>query len=422
MVGANRLYLDNAATSFPKPPGVAEAVARFLRDSGGSAGRGAYREAREAGEIVAKCRRALTNLVGAPSADHVVFSLNCTDALNLAIRGVLEPVLMREQEAHLITTDMDHNSVLRPTRALEERWGGRLRVTRLDADPTTGAIDPADLRAALSPSTRLVAISHASNIAGTIQPIRAMGALCREAGVPFLVDAAQSMGHVPIDFEADAIDLLAFPGHKGLLGPLGTGGLIMRPGMERIIATVREGGTGSRSEHDAHPTDLPDKYEPGSHNLPGIAGLLAAVQWIAHQTVASIRAHEIELIEAFFGALRAEDGAMPAGLRILGPTDARHRIGVISVTIDGMPPSRVSDVLEDRFSVLTRSGLHCAPRAHRTFGTDPESAPAGCSGATRFSFGPFVTVDQARFAGDSLRTITREHAESAIGAAASNAG
>lgn len=421
MVGSQRLYLDNAATSFPKPPGVVEAVTRFLRSSGGSAGRGAYREAREAGEIVAACRRALVDLVGAPSADHVVFSLNCTDALNLALRGVVEPILMREESAHIITTDLDHNSVLRPTNALESRWGGRLRITRLAGDPRTGLVDPDDLRAALTPETRVVAVSHASNIAGTIQPIRAMGAVCRENSVPFLIDAAQSMGHVPIDFEADGIDLLAFPGHKGLLGPLGTGGLILRPGIERIIATVREGGTGSRSEHDTQPQDLPDKYEPGSHNLPGIAGLLAAVEWIAERTVGAIRAHEIEQIEAFFAGVRDGDGAMPQNLRVLGPTDARARIGVISVVIDGVPPGAVSEALEDRFGVLTRSGLHCAPRAHATFGTDPESAGARCAGATRFSFGPFVTTDQARFAGASLRTIAMEHVEAGVGAAASGA-
>lgn len=410
--------MDNAATSFPKPPGVAEAVSRFLRESGGSAGRGAYREAREAGEIVAECRRALVDLVNAPSAEHVVFSLNCTDALNLALRGVLEPVLMGDERAHLITTDMDHNSVLRPSRSLEERWGGQLRVTRLPADPATGRVDPADLREAITPDTRLVAVSHASNVAGTIQPIGAMGAICRAHRVPFLVDAAQSMGHVPIDFEEMGIDLLAFPGHKGMLGPLGTGGLIMRAGMERIIATVREGGTGSRSEHDAQPCDLPDKYEPGSHNLPGIAGLLAATRWIAERTVDRIRAHEIELIEAFFAGLTDGSGELPEHVRVLGPMDPPARIGVICIVIDGVPPGEVSDVLEKRHGVLTRSGLHCAPRAHRTFGTDPESAPAGCVGATRFSFGPFLSVDDVRRAGAAVREIAAQRAGASRAAAA----
>jgi selenocysteine lyase/cysteine desulfurase len=312
---------------------------------------------------------------------------------------------------------MDHNSVLRPTRTLEARWGGRLRVTRLAGDPETGAIDPPDLRAAITPQTRLVAVSHASNVAGTIQPIAALGAVCRSAAVPFLVDAAQSMGHVPIDFEADAIDLLAFPGHKGLLGPLGTGGLIMRPGMERSIATVREGGTGSRSEHDAQPDELPDKYEPGSHNLPGIAGLLEAVRWIAGQTVERIRAHEIGQIEAFFAGLRGGDAEWPRNIRVLGPSAAHHRIGVICIVIDGVPPGRVSEILEDRFGVLTRSGLHCAPRAHRAMGTDPDSAAPGRAGATRFSFGPFLTEDQVRFAGASVRTIALEFARSGSGAA-----
>lgn len=411
-----RVYLDNAATTFPKPPEVADAVARFLRESGGSAGRGAYREAREAGAIVAACREELAGLVRAPSADHVIFSLNCSDALNLAIRGMVEPALMRGKPAHIITTEMDHNSVLRPVNALIARWGERLTQTRIPGDPRTGAIDPADIRAAIRPETRLVAIAHVSNVAGTIQPIGAIGRICRERAVPYLVDVAQSLGHVPVDFESDAIDLLAFPGHKGLLGPLGTGGLILRPGLERALATIREGGTGSRSELDTQPEFLPDKYEPGSHNLPGIAGLHAAVRWIRAKTVDAIRAHEIELIETFFGALREPTGEVPVGVRVLGPVKPAHRVAVISVVIEGLAPATVSAHLEDRFGILTRSGLHCAPLAHRTFGRDPQTVGQASMGATRFSFGPFNTVGEADRAARALATIAAEHAFGKIGA------
>jgi len=411
-----RVYLDNAATSFPKPPGVAEAVDRFLRTSGGSAGRGNYREAREAGTIVAACRAELAALVGAPSADHVIFTLNCSDALNLAIRGMVEPALIRGKSAHVVTTDMDHNSVLRPVNALAARWGERMTQTRIAGDPRTGRIDPEDVRAAIRPETRLVAIAHASNVAGTIQPIREIGQICRSTAVPFLVDVAQSLGHVPVDFEDDAIDLMAFPGHKGLLGPLGTGGLIMRPGLERALATVREGGTGSRSELDTQPEFLPDKYEPGSHNLPGIAGLLEAVRWIRARTVDAIRAHEIELVEAFFSTLREPTGETVAGIRILGPMDPSHRVGVISVVVDGVSPATVSAHLEDRFGMLTRPGMHCAPLAHRTFGRDPQTVGQASMGATRFSFGPFNTVDQIARSARALATIAAEQAYGRVGA------
>ncbi|HXE55081.1 MAG TPA: aminotransferase class V-fold PLP-dependent enzyme, partial [Tepidisphaeraceae bacterium] len=239
-----RLYLDNAATSFPKPPGVTEAMVRYATELGASAGRGAYREAVETGSLITECRRRLNRLFNGQNPDHFIFTLNCSDGLNLAIKGLIDP---REQ-SHAICTQIDHNSILRPLRAMEEY--GWIETTRAPIDPGTGLVYPDDIRRAIRPDTRLIALTHASNVTGTLQPIREIGRIAREAGVPLVVDAAQSAGHVPIDLQADGIDLLAAPGHKALLGPLGTGFLYIRAGLETQLRPLKEGGTGSISEQD----------------------------------------------------------------------------------------------------------------------------------------------------------------------------
>ena len=248
--------MDNAATSFPKPPGVLEAMTRYATELGASPGRGAYAEAREAGRLMLECRQRLCRLIGADESkpEHIIFTLNTTDALNLAIRGILLHPRCRSGKAHIITTWLDHNSVLRPYNALADQIG--VEQTRVACDPQTGLVDPNDIRRAVRPETCLIAVVHGSNVTGTLQPVREIGRIAREHDIAFVVDAAQSMGHVPIDVEADCIDLLAFPGHKGLLGPLGTGGLYIRPGIESRLVTSREGGTGSRSEMDSQPEDL----------------------------------------------------------------------------------------------------------------------------------------------------------------------
>lgn len=257
----DRIYLDNAATSFPKPEGVLAAMAAYATEVGASPGRGSYAESRLGAAILRRCRERLCELFGGASPDHVAFTHNCTDALNLAIHGLVKGVRRREpgRPIHIVTTAMDHNSVLRPCNDL--RADG-VEVTRIPADGE-GFIDPRDIARAIRPDTRLVAMVHASNVTGTLQDVGVVGEACRSRGVPLLVDAAQSLGHVPVDVEAMGIDLLAFPGHKGLMGPPGTGGLYLRPGMEALVEPVRQGGTGSRSESDTQPTDLPDRYEPG---------------------------------------------------------------------------------------------------------------------------------------------------------------
>jgi selenocysteine lyase/cysteine desulfurase len=245
-------------------------------------------------------------------------------------------------------------------------------------------------------------VTHASNVSGTLQPVGAIGPLCRERGIPFLVDASQSIGHVELDVRALAIDLLAFPGHKGLLGPLGTGALYIRPGWERVLHPLREGGTGSASERDVQPDDLPDCYEAGSHNMPGIVGLSEGVHYVLQRGASALRAHESRLIRLFLEAWRPE--AAPPGLRLLGPLDARDRTGVFAVTHAEIPTLLFAEMLEQQHGILTRAGLHCAPLAHRTFGTAP---PAG-DGAVRFSLGPFVNEDDVCHAIDAVQQICEE--------------
>lgn len=388
-----RLYLDNAATSFPKPRGVLEAMQHYYTELGASPGRGGYAESIEAGRLMTECRRSICKLLGSPAApEHVVFTLNCSDALNLAIKGLFDLSQLGGKGGHAVCTDLDHNSILRPLNALADR--GVISVTRVPVDSKTGLVDPDAVRRAVRPDTKVIAITHASNVTGTVQPLRALGHVAREMAVPFVVDAAQSCGHVPIDVVADCVDLLAAPGHKFLMGPLGTGFLYLRPGMEKILRTLKEGGTGSVSENDRHPDFLPDKYESGSHNAPGIIGLLAGVNWVLDQTVAKLHAHDQTLVRTFLeGVSRCE------GLTYFGPQGVANRIGVFSVRVGDYAPHELSALLESHFGLLTRSGLHCAPHAHRTIGT----AEAG--GATRLSFGPFLMPQDIKFAADALAEV-----------------
>jgi cysteine desulfurase/selenocysteine lyase len=390
-----RLYMDNAATSRPKPAPVLEAMCRYATELGASAGRGAYSEAIETGELMSECRRRLNRLFHGERAEHFVFTLNCSDALNLAIKGLVGPD--EGERGHAICTHIDHNSILRPLHALESR--GWIRQTRVPVDSSSGLVDPDDIRKAIRPDTRLIAITHASNVTGTVQPVREIGRIAREHGIPFVVDAAQSAGHVPIDVREDNIDLLAAPGHKALMGPLGTGFLYVRPGVEKILRTIREGGTGSVSEQAVQPEFMPDKYEPGSHNAIGIIGLSEGVRWVSEQTVQKLASHELDLVRSFIEGVSDVEG-----LTYYGPQGVRNRIGVFSVRIDGYEPHELSAILESHYGILTRSGIHCAPLAHEAIGT------AATGGTTRLSFGPFLSVQDVKFATDALAEIAAARA------------
>lgn len=399
-----RIYLDNAATSFPKPPGVYRAMLRYATRVGASPGRGQYAESREGARIIRQCRERLNRLINGENPDHIIFTLNTTDALNLAIKGAIRARRLVEPASplHVVTTAMDHNSVLRPFRALADEG---IEVTHVAADPATGVVDAAAVAQALRPHTVLAAVLAASNVSGAIQPVAAIGDVCRRAGVLFLVDAAQALGHIPADVRDLRADLLAFPGHKGLLGPQGTGGLYVRPGVENRLATTREGGTGAWSESDRHPDAMPQRFEAGSHNTIGIAGLAAAAAWLLDRGIDSVRRHELALIREAIDTLReggcriegGEPGSGPyVGLRLLGPGDADSRVGVFAFTHDALDPAEMAAILEQQFGVLVRSGLTCAPMAHDTFGT---------SGALRMSIGPFTTRDDLLAALSALRDL-----------------
>lgn len=387
----DRLYLDNAATSFPKPPGVIAAMRAYAEDVGASAGRGAYLETLESGRIIGDCRRRLTRLIGAETPEQIVFTLNGTAALNQAIKGLVH-ALPPSAPCHVVTTTMEHNSVLRPLEALKASH--RIEVTHVAADSRTTVVRADDVIAAICPETRLICLTHASNVTGALQPIEAVGRETQRRGIPFLVDAAQTAGHIPIDVEVMGVDLLAVPGHKGLMGPLGTGALYIRKGLEDRLATLVEGGTGSISERPVQPNFMPDKFESGSHNAIGIAGLAAALEWIESRAVERLRDHDRELSRRFL-----ERTADIPGLTVFGPHDAESRVAVFSICLEGFEPQELSAVLESEFGVLTRSGIHCAPRAHETIGTHADG------GTTRISFGAFNSLDDVDRCIAGLQTI-----------------
>lgn len=467
-----RVYLDNAATSFPKPPAVWDAVVRFATQNGSSPGRGQYAESREGARLITQCRERLSVLLhdedasAARFASRVVFTLNTSDALNLAIKGVVRAKRLREglgTPIRLITTAMDHNSVLRPYAALAEEGAS---VVHVEPDPRTGLVSERALEAALRANAQhavklgettlggvkldevklievragaptLVALNWVSNVSGTIQPIEGLVKVAKSFGAPVLVDVAQGLGHLPFDVRRVGCDLVAFPGHKGLLGPQGTGGLWIAPGFEAFVATTREGGTGSIAELDAQPTSMPERYEAGSHNTVGIAGLSEGVQWLLTRGVANVRQHELALITLMVDLLTqagatftdqsppgvgddaplgfqhhgaeqqafAGTSAPLAGVRVLGMRDANARTGTFSLVHPELSAPELAALLEQQSGVLVRAGIHCAPLAHRAFGTLDYASGRG---ALRMSLGPFVTEDDVRHAVASLCSICEQ--------------
>ncbi len=360
-------YFDNAATTFPKPESVYVAIDQFLRTRAGNPGRGAHRLSLAASETVDETRTLLARLFHVSDPSRVLFAMNTTDALNLALHGVLRP------GDHVVTSSMEHNAVIRPLCALQEQG---VQVTRVQC-ARDGSLDPNQIAEAMNAKTRLVALIHASNVTGTILPIASVGALVRERGALFLVDAAQTAGVLPIDVEAMNIDLLAFPGHKGLLGPSGTGGLVV--GERVALRPIRQGGTGTRSEEERQPTGLPEGFETGTLNSAGIAGLGAGVRFVLEHGTETIHAHECRLVQRLLKGL----AAIP-GLRIYGPADSTRQVGVVSVRLDHWEPTDVGVALDQDYDIAVRTGLHCAPAAHRTIGTLPE-------GTVRLAPGYFTT-------------------------------
>jgi len=378
-----RIYLDNAATSYPKPESVYAAVDRYQRDLGVAIGRGSSRDAVQGKRIVDRCRQRIAQLLGGTSPDHVILTSNGTDSLNLALHGLCRP------GDHVVTTTLEHNSVLRPLRWLQDHRG--VTVTRLEPGPS-GAIDPCQVREALRPQTRLLAIQHVSNVTGRVQPIADLCAVARAAGVLTLVDAAQSAGHIPVKMSEWSVDLLACPGHKGLLGPLGTGVLILRPGLEEHLEPVRQGGTGSQSEDDHQPDTLPDRYESGNHNGPGLAGLAEGVAWVIEKTVEVLEATERQQVQELVARLRA----IP-GLTVYGHEPDARSTGVVSVNLEGYAPHEVASILDESFGIQVRAGLHCAPGAHAFLKTRERG------GTVRLSLGPWISTTELAAVADAFR-------------------
>ncbi|HEY9076436.1 MAG TPA: aminotransferase class V-fold PLP-dependent enzyme [Anaerolineaceae bacterium] len=380
------VYLDNPATSFPKPPEVLRAMTAFTENVGANPGRSGHRLSIESARIVYAAREAIAEMFHAPDPTRIIFGQNVTDAINLALMGLLHP------GDHVITSSMEHNAVMRPLRALEQT-GVTLSVIPCAPD---GSLDPQLLENAIRPETVLIVINHASNVNGTILPARAAGAIATRRGLLFLCDVAQTGGILPIDMQADGIDLLAFTGHKGLYGPMGTGGLIIgeRVDLHRL-KPLRRGGTGSRSELEIQPEFLPDRFESGTLNAVGLAGLNAAVRWLLQRGISTIHQQEQELTSRLLDELRS----IP-GVQVYTPPEKYRRVSVISFNIQGIEPSEVGFTLDDEFGILSRVGLHCAPAAHRTLGTFP-------SGTVRFGLSAFTTPAEIELALQAVQQIAR---------------
>ena len=377
------VYLDNAATSHPKPECVLEAVYAAMTDFNANPGRSGHRRALEAARAVLAAREAVAAVLGAADPFCVAFAFNCTDALNLAIKGVLRA------GDHVISTLLEHNSVLRVLSEMMQRE--EIELTLLSPRPD-GFIDPEDVRRALRKNTRLIALTHASNVTGAIQPVAAAGQVAREAGVTFLVDGAQALGAMPVDVNALACQLYAFPGHKSLLGPQGTGGLYIAPGLE--LAPLREGGTGSSSESMLQPTERPERYESGTLNLPGIAGLGAGAEYV-RKGLSQIFMREREVTTALYEGLREI-----AGVDVYAPDEEAARAGIVSFNAGDLTSAQAADYL-DREGIAVRGGLHCAPGAHRFLGTLER-------GAVRASVGHATSFEDVEALLRAVKKMLRE--------------
>ena len=378
------IYLDNAATSFPKPEMVYQAVMHAMQEVGASPGRAGHRRSMEAGRILLQARESIATLFAIPDSARVIFTHSTTEALNMALRGTLKP------GDHVVTTSMEHNSLLRPLYYLRQQ-GVELTIVQCGSD---GHIDPDDIKRALSPNTRMVAVGHISNVTGTIQPIDLIAALAREAGALFLLDAAQSAGSETIDVAKTGIDLLAAPGHKGLFGPQGTGFLYAAATVQ--LKPLLAGGTGSSSTKEEQPDTFPEGFEAGTHNLSGIAGLKAGVEFVLALGDAVIAEKERQLASSAVERLTAL-----SEVTIYGPADPMLRSGVLSFTIKGLDPAALAFELDQSFDIAVRAGLHCAPQAHRTLGTLPE-------GTLRISPGWFNTSEEIAIFCDAVVECIRK--------------
>ena len=385
-----KIYLDQAATSYPKAPGTADAVYRYMMECGCNVSRGGYAGAYSAEELVYDTRVLLCRLFGCDETDpkKAVFTKNVTESLNVLLKGLLRP------GDHVLVSSMEHNAVMRPLGQLAKQG---IRVTRVPC-AGDGSMDPADLEARIEKDTKAVVMLHASNVCGTVLPAAEIGAICRARGIRFILDTAQTAGILPLNMEAMGVDAMAFTGHKGLLGPQGTGGFLIREEMAAELEPLITGGTGSISHTEDVPDFLPDRFEAGTPNLPGIAGLSASLGWRLAQPEGSLLTHELMLTARFLRDMEALEAE--GLLRIIGKHGTEGRTGVVSIVPLHMDPAELAFRLDERYGIATRVGLHCAPAAHRTLGTWP-------AGTVRFSFGAFNTEAETDEAARAVAALCR---------------
>ena len=383
------IYLDNASTSFPKAPTVATAMSDYITNRGININRGSYALAYDVEDIIYTTRQRLNTLFNGHDPSHVIFTQNVTMSLNMVIKGLLKA------GDHVLVSSMEHNAVMRPLTQLLDKG---ITFDTIPCD-STGSIQMDSIEPLIRPNTVAMIINHASNVCGTIQPLELIGPICKAHNLQFIVDAAQTAGVIPIDVKACHIDALCFTGHKGLLGPQGIGGIILTKEMAQTLTPLIAGGTGSFSHLETMPTHMPDAFESGTLNLPGIIGLNEGLSYIESQGMENIHNHELALTQAFLEGLQSIDG-----INIVGKQNIQDRTAVVSITIDGMDPANIAYELESTYHIMTRVGLHCAPRAHQTLGTYPE-------GTVRFSFGYTNTLEDVEAALSALNTIVKNYKE-----------
>lgn len=370
------IYFDNGATTFPKPNSVVSALVRFYEECAANSGRSGHRLSAEAGEIIFEARYKLAKMMGVKNPMHVIWTFNCTDALNLAIKGVVR------EGWHVLTSNMEHNSTIRVLKELESKGVITLSV-----------IDMKQLRKHVTEKTRLVVCNHVSNVNGAIMPIAEIGSFCRSKGIVTIIDAAQSGGIVPINITDCEVDMVAFAGHKSLYGVQGTGALLLSDKFDyKRLEPIRQGGTGSLSDKIVHPKFLPDCFEAGTLNIGGIAAISAGLDYINELGIENILTHERELVKYFISKANNE----VVGFNVIGANE--DAIGVVTFTIDGFSVSELTDILSDRFDIMSRAGLHCSPLAHQTLGSFP-------NGGVRFSFGVFNTKEHVNESVEALKKI-----------------
>ena len=377
-----RVYLDNSATSWPKPPTVAKAISDYLNEYGGSPGRSGHSFSLRAAREVFETRELIAELFNARSSERVIFTANATHALNIALKGILK------KGDHVIITSMEHNSMIRPLRYLENQGLIELSIVNCDSK---GSINIENLINCFKPNTKLVATIHGSNVTGTLQPIRQIGNICKNNNVLYLIDAAQSAGFANIDMQQDNIDILAFTGHKKLYGPPGIGGLCINNDI--AIETLIHGGTGSKSEMEIHPEFYPDRLEAGTGNTVGVVGLKAGIQFILDKGIDKLRIKQTELTNYFIKQLQEINEVI-----LYGINSDEDRLPIVSMNIKNIIPSDLAFKLDNEFEIMVRAGLHCSPLAHKTIGTFPQ-------GTVRFSIGSFNTEEEINYTIEAIKRI-----------------